>query len=285
MLRRELLPWWARITHKNMRRKNVIPILHFHLVDHCNLNCRGCDNFSPLASDKFADVTVFENDCRRMAELVGQRPVIKEVQLLGGEPLLHPRVADFMQIARRYFPATHINLVSNGVLLPKQPDAFWECCKENHIHIIVTKYPVKIDYGKIERLAASHGVSFSYYGSTEVVEKTMQCVPLDLEGRQDGRDSFLRCSRANRCIALDSGRLYTCSMIPYVKYFNERFHKNLAVSENDFLDIYRVETIEEILAFICRPMPFCRYCNIKGTILDIPFGISKKEMKEWTGHE
>lgn len=283
LLRRDLLPLWARLTKKNMRRKDMIPILHFHLVDHCNLNCRGCDNFSPLAKDVFTDVAVFERDCRRMAGLMGGRNRIAEIQLLGGEPLLHPQVTSFMEIARRYFPETPVNLVSNGLLLPKQGDGFWQCCKRHGIHIIVTKYPVRLDHQEIERLAGQHGVELSYYGSTDVVEKTMECVPLDLEGRQDARDSFLRCARANRCIALDNGKIYTCSLIPYVKYFNRQFNQRLEVTPADCLDIYKVGSLDEILDFLCKPVPFCRYCDVKGTKRGIKFGVSRKEITEWIG--
>ena len=218
-----------------------------------------------------------------MAELAGGRNRIAEIQLLGGEPLLHPQATSFMEIARRYFPETPVNLVSNGLLLPKQGDGFWQCCKRHGIHIIVTKYPVRLDHQEIERLAGQHGVELSYYGSTDVVEKTMECVPLDLEGRQDARDSFLRCARANRCIALDNGKIYTCSLIPYVKYFNRQFNQRLEVTAADCLDIYKVGSLDEILDFLCKPMPFCRYCDVKGTKRGIKFGVSRKEITEWIG--
>jgi len=285
LMRRELLPLIAKWTRKNMKRKDFIPILHFHLVDHCNLNCRGCDNFSPLAPETYTEIEVFEADCRRIAELMGTRNRIREIQLLGGEPLLHPQVKEFMNIARRYFPQTPINLVSNGLLLPKQGEDFWECCRLNNVHIIVTKYPVKFDYQSMAEHVKAHGVRFSYYGNTEVVEKTMVCVPLDVKGRQDATDSFLRCARANRCIALDHGRLYTCSLIPYVKYFNQRFCTKLEVTPDDYIDIHKIDSFDNILDFICRPMPFCRHCNLKGTVGNIKFGISRRERAEWTGTE
>lgn len=281
LLRRKLLTSLRKNKKENMQRKNTIPILHIHLVDHCNLNCRGCDNFSPLATEVYADIDVFEKDCARMAELT--KGSVDEIQLLGGEPLLHPQIITFMEITRKYFPDNLINIVSNGLLLRKKDEEFWEGCRKNDIHIVVTKYPVKLDYRAIEEHVKAQGVVFSYYGNTEDVDKTMQCVPLDMEGKQDGQDSFLRCSRANRCISLDGGKIYTCSLIPYVKYFNKHFNKELIVSPNDYIDIYKVESIDEILDFVCKPMPFCRYCNIKGTIGDIGFGVSKKEISEWTG--
>jgi len=111
----------------------------------------------------------------------------------------------------------------------------------------------------------------------------MQCMPIDLSGKQNVKDSFLRCSAANRCVALDNGKIYTCTTIPYVKYFNIMFKENLEVSERDYLDIHCVDNFDEIMNFLCSPPPFCRYCNQKGMIWDTSFEISKKKIEEWTG--
>jgi len=280
LMYRALKPLLRKLLRKNLRRREEIPVLHIHLADHCNLNCRGCDNFSPLSPEVFADIAVVEKDLQRVAYLsCGQ---VGEVQLLGGEPLLHPQAADFLPLARRYFPDAPIRLVTNGILIPKQTDAFWEACRNNAIEIVVTKYPVKIDHAAIKRLVLQHGVAFGFYGATEEVPKSMQLEPLDLTGNQNPRDSFMRCSRANYCIALDNGKLYPCSLIPYVKYFNARFNKNLAVTENDFLDVHKTESIDDILDFISRPAPFCRYCNLKRTKWDVGYGVSNKTINEWT---
>ncbi|MCL2650422.1 MAG: radical SAM protein [Candidatus Azobacteroides sp.] len=281
LFRRSLKPLIKKIMRQNMRRKSQIPILHIHLTDHCNLNCRGCDNFSPLSPEIFADITVFEHDCARIAELSNGH--VQEVQLLGGEPLLHPQVVEFLNIARKYFPEVTIKMVTNGILLLKQKADFWEACRRNNIEIVVTKYPIKINHEAIEKHVKNEGVKFDFYGSTAEVEKNMQCMPFDLSGKQNARDSFLRCSSANRCISLDNGKIYTCTTIPYVKYFNAHFSKNLAVTEADYLDIYKVKNIDEILDFLCQPMPFCRFCNQKGIIWDVGYGISKKDIQEWIG--
>lgn len=281
LLRRSLIPEFRRITKKNMRRKELIPILHIHLADHCNLNCKGCDNFSPLSPEVFADLAVVEKDCAQIAKLSKGR--VNEIQLLGGEPLLHPQVALFPEVVRKYFPTVPIKLITNGMLLTRQKESFWESCRKNNIEIVVTKYPIKLDHDTIEKHVREQRVNFTFYGSTGTVEKTMQCAPLDLEGKQAPRDSFLRCNSANRCIAMDNGRIYTCSLIPYVKYFNKQFGEELVVSDRDSIDIHKAESIDEILEFVSKPMPFCRYCNRKGIIWDIGYGISKKEISEWIG--
>ncbi len=281
LFRRSLKPFWRKITRKNSQKKSIIPILHIHLTDHCNLNCRACDNFSPLSPEVFADIAVVEEDFARISELTNKQ--VEKIQLLGGEPLMHPKVIDFLNIARKYFPGVEIELVTNGILLPKQKEEFWETCRHNNIKIVVTKYPIKINHEALAKLTAKEHVQFEFYGSTSSIAKNMQCVPLDINGKQNAHDSFLRCSSANRCIALDNGKIYTCTTIPYVKYFNAHFGKELPLSEKDYMDIYNVKNINEILEFLSKPMPFCRFCNQKGIILDIGYGVSKKEISEWTG--
>ena len=61
-----------------------------HLCDHCNLNCKGCGHFSPLAQKRFLDPAVFERDCRQLSKLSNRK--IELIDLMGGEPLLHPHI-------------------------------------------------------------------------------------------------------------------------------------------------------------------------------------------------
>ena len=40
-----------------------------HIVEHCNLNCKQCEHFSPLAEKSYLPVERYERDCRRLSEL------------------------------------------------------------------------------------------------------------------------------------------------------------------------------------------------------------------------
>lgn len=40
------------------------------IVDHCNLNCKCCGHFSPLAPKGFLDINTFERDLKRLHELL-----------------------------------------------------------------------------------------------------------------------------------------------------------------------------------------------------------------------
>ena len=70
-------------------RKPELSYLELHLTDHCNLNCKGCGHFSPLASPHYADFQQYEEDLRRLRQLFRN---IRRIRLMGGEPLLRPEV-------------------------------------------------------------------------------------------------------------------------------------------------------------------------------------------------
>jgi organic radical activating enzyme len=269
--------YFSRIKLKPLKRLRFT----VHLTDHCNLNCRGCDNFSPIATDRNIDVSVFERDLARIQELT--KGNIDDVQLLGGEPLLHPQINLLLETARKYIRReTPVRLVSNGILLTRMTDEFWNCCVDNNIKISVTKYPINIDHDTIENLTKKFKVEFSYHGDTGENLKKMFCDPLELEGKQNIKTNFIRCHRANNCIELNDGKLYTCETIPNVKYFNRFFNKDLKVTEDDYIDIYKAKDINEILNFLCNPPPFCRYCDIDHKRRGIKWAVSRKELAEWT---
>ena len=62
----------------------------------------------------------------------------------------------------------------------------------------------------------------------------------------------------------DSFLLYTCSIRPYAEYFNNAFNQRLALADDDYIDIYKANTYEELAEFVTKRVPFCRYCDIKN---------------------
>jgi uncharacterized Fe-S cluster-containing radical SAM superfamily protein len=256
-----------------------------HLADHCNLNCKSCSHFSPLVEENFMEIDNFKHDCERLGELTNGK--VKFIRIMGGEPLLHNRLIDFLDAARNNFPELsyggggggELIIVTNGILLPKQPESFWENCHKNNVEIQISNYPIKIDRDKIDSFAKRYKVTVDYVGGKEKIK--WHAMKLDLSGRQNIKESFGLCSQSNTCIHLFNGKLFTCPITAYIKYFNEYFGKNLQITEKDYIDIYRAKDINEILDFLSKPIPFCRYCNVKEE-RDIEWRISRKDIQEWT---
>jgi hypothetical protein len=103
--------------------------------------------------------------------------------------------------------------------------------------------------------------------------------PLDIEGRQNAGESYKTCGMANFCIQLIDGKIYQCETVAYIHYFNKYFCKNIVVEDNDYINIHNVKDIKEIFNFLCKEIPFCKYCKTKE-IEYISWGNSKKEINE-----
>ena len=247
-----------------------------NLVQHCNLNCISCDHFSPLAAPQFADPQIYEKDLARLAELFGDQ--LNRISLSGGETLLHPQLVEFISLSRRYFPEADLSLRSNGILLPRLGREFWETCRDKRAGIVITTYPVKIDRQYIDNMAADYGLRLSYTGGRR---KTMNKPVIDPEAQGDVDYNFKKCHRGNGCLCLQEGRLYTCTLAPTARHLNEFFGQKLELSENDSIDFHRAGSAEDVLDFLRRPIPFCRYCDMRTRIKGITWRPSEKKIDEW----
>ena len=125
-------------TKRSLSLKPDLPYLEIHLTDNCNLNCRGCAHFCPISEKWFASPITYAQDMLQLRKLFSN---IQVIRLMGGEPLLNPKIKFFLDYTRSCFPKADIRLVTNGVLLDKQPVSFWDTCRTNSISIDITIYP------------------------------------------------------------------------------------------------------------------------------------------------
>lgn len=262
------------------KKDNRLHTIQFevHLVDHCNLNCQMCDHFSPLATPFYLEPQNFQNDISQLAYLFNGRATY--IRLLGGEPLLHPQITSFFSISRKFFKDTSIELYTNGILLPNLPDSFWEAIKKEKIKICITKYPIAFDYDKLEQSLICNNVSFCYVNPDPI--KTSWKLPLNLTQQQDSIENYMACNMGNDCIMLKNGILYPCTIPPNIEHFNFYFNKNVQVSQKDGINIYTAKNSQEILEFLCHPIPFCSNCNVKARTYNHKWKTSKKIITEWS---
>ncbi|WP_205764054.1 radical SAM protein [Anaerovibrio slackiae] len=262
-----------QITNKKLRFQT-------HLVEHCNLKCRGCYHFSSLAEAEFLSLEEYEKDVRRLSELFDGK--MEEILLLGGEPLLHPLCEEFLYVTRKYFKVGKLKVLSNGTLLLGKTEKFFKAFNECSAELWITKYPISFDYDKAEEHAKSYGVDIKYFNREPV--RTLGHQPLDLEGKQDFKQNYYNCYRANECVDLKHGKLYSCiipaEIAPFVKYFK----MDNPVKDTDGVDIYAVKDYEDLLERLYMPMEFCRFCNRNDVAIfgRIPWQRSMFDIKEWT---
>lgn len=229
----------------------VLDVVEVHLADTCNLNCRNCLHFAPSCKPSFADLADLERD---FVALKGKFAAVRHVHLLGGEPLLHPDPVAFLELTRRMWPTTRLSLVTNGLLLLKQPETFWKTCRETRTMIDMTWYPVQpeAEVDEIRRKCAVEGVTFRLSTIREFMDK------IRLAGKEDAAVSFRACRLSVYCPYLRGGRLYPCAT---AYHLSDRLPD---VPREPGVDI-RSSSAREILTYLLSPANACRYCAERPT--------------------
>lgn len=153
-----------------------LEIVEIHLAESCNLNCFGCNHFSQIAEKEFPDIEIFKKDMQRLSEI--SKGIVGTFRLMGGEPLLNPNCIQFFDITRYFFPKSAIWLVTNGILLDKQNEDFWNSCQRNKMQIRPTKYPIKINWDLIKDKCDQYDIPLIFFNNGEL-EKTSWKFSLD----------------------------------------------------------------------------------------------------------
>ncbi len=261
---------------KMLKDEYKFKYFEIHLTEHCNLNCQSCFHFSPLADEEYTDINDFEKDFKRLSELAGGGEKIESLILMGGEPLLHPKCIEFFPVARKYFPKSDIQFVTNGVLLPVQNEDFWLAMQKSNIILRPTKYPVNIDWSKIEETAQNYNIKVHYFNNIKISAK----IPICINGVPDIKKNYNQC-RCKTCYILNKGRIYPCSVAANIHHFIKYFKLNIENSPKNGIDIYKVKNINQIDKFLKKKIPVCKYCNGSGYKMFRKWQVSNKDINEW----
>ena len=251
----------------------MIEYLEHHIVDHCNLKCAGCSHFSSIADEWFEDLEDFKKDFNELSNKTNQQ--VKTIRIMGGEPLLHPQVSLFLENARIYFPNSEIQLVTNGILINQKKEELVKICNENKIRVCVSNYGLKINLKELLR-----GFNLTRIDSKNL----MYNICLDTTGEMNPEQAFSRCDlHICHWYYFQNGRFYPCCISANIKYFNKKFEYNLDNEEElNSISIYK-HTEEEILNFLNKPIPLCKYCNTTlRQHAHHSFYVSNGDIEEWT---
>lgn len=252
---------------KNNFSKPHLYYMETHICDHCNLNCKGCGHYSPLVDEEFTDFNQFKKDINKLASKV----TIGQIRLMGGEPLLHKQINEFIEATRKAFPQTDVRIVTNGILLPAMKKDFWETLRQNDIVIDLSKYPPCKDkfQGYLDLIEKNNvkigniNICDNFFKQGEVFENS---------NIKDNYDSCL----SKYCINLWRSKLYTCPAC-YAFYFGKYFNIDVKIQEG--LDIYKLSG-KKILKKMYKPIPQCINCNTKNP-KEYPWSYSEKKKEEW----
>ena len=240
------------------------PYLDVHVVDHCNLRCRGCVHFAPLAAPRCIDLDAYEGELELLGKVAGIGRYLEAITLMGGEPLLNPQLPAVVRLTRSYLSDAPIAVASHGLLLRQMGDDFWQALSSCETSLYLSPYPIKLDYEALLELAWEHGVravlTADVTGTGDNKEAFFH-LALDPTGACEPLHAFNRCPFGGRYLQLRDGALWPCQVAALHGALNARFGCAFQSSPDDCLPLEEIASTDQIEDFRRHAHPMCRYCD------------------------
>jgi MoaA/NifB/PqqE/SkfB family radical SAM enzyme len=242
-----------RMRKGKIHRRSV----EYNLTEHCNLRCRGCGHASPLLPEKFASLTAFRADFEALAEAFHS----DELRIVGGEPLLHPQLLDFLREARRINVADRIVLYTNGVLLHKASVELWQLVDEIYLSV----YPGvrrRLDESECALLCRENGVKLTIYRAADFEQMT---VNNRIEDGKLVQVIYDNCKQRGEtsCHTAYEGRFYKCPVAAFTKARLARSGIPFQEQASDWVDLHNEANLErqlETYLTSTSPLTACSFC-------------------------
>ncbi len=250
-----------------------INLIQFDITDKCNLNCALCSHFSPLVKEENKySVQQFAKDVCRLQELTEH---IENIGLWGGETLLHPQLDEIINIVRKAFPKSELEVGTNGILLPSISDKVLDAVRENDCTFRISGYPPTMKIlDKIEERLRNKGIKYSV-APVELFFKRYE-----LQGDHNAAKRHAGCG-SKVCHVVKNGTFSSC-YFPYgAQVFNEHFEEKFDVNKSVF-DLYDKNL--NMISFTNKVkgcLDICRFC---GEIKMYPWktsGEEKDDISSW----
>jgi len=231
----------------------IIPRLEVNLTDACNLKCKGCSHFSSIfKQDSVYPIEAYEKDIRQLNK-VG---TVIRMRLLGGEPFLLQNLDAYLSVTRAVFQKADIEVVTNGLLIPKADKKIMTAVKENNINVAISPYKPTLKL-KEQIVSVLKKYDVSWYFDGEEVPYFVR--NLTLQNNHDGEKSSQVCP-ASGCLFLRSGRVYKC---PVEALINDLYdYYGLEQRYEGGTDIYQNadKLYHQIVGYALEPSLMCQYC-------------------------
>lgn len=248
--------------------------------DNCNLRCRHCSANSPYA------IAANQPDLEQLrADLSTLEPIFhsRQIKVLGGEPLLNSDLNSLLRIARESRVFDWIKVATNGLLLPKMNDEFWELVDIVDVSVYPSTKP------RIQKLlpslAAKAKISHTVLevNTKDVFERVFTDTPIT--DRELVHHIFNSCREAHEwsCHLLYRGRIYRCSRVHGLdQYLTQVGVQHLGFTEVDGLEIAsRPSLLDELYDYLTSETPLhaCEFCLGTSGVPEAHGQLSSHEIK------
>lgn len=269
--------------------KRRISYAEFYVTNHCNISCDNCNRFNNHKISGSAEWNTYADVYKQWSGLLD----VDRIALLGGEPLLHPKLHEIISDVRSWWPNSEIEITSNGLLIEKTKPHFLKAIVDNSITVYVSihneswvekiKNSIVKKFGKLTLLESTrihpsggHDIFSSESGNKVVLEYTYYFRPSALQPSKHGK---FKLHNSDPQLAHDvcdmkksfhfwKGCLYKCGVMVTLPYMVEQKRNLLHITEQqiNLLSQYKPVTLDEVkdnsqaIDKLFDYIPQCEFC-------------------------
>ena len=244
---------------KNFYEKGEINIskIDFDVTTRCTLKCKNCTNLMPLFnSSNHIDYSMedIQNDLERLFSVVNR---IHLVQIIGGESLINPKLADILEYCAKQEKIGTIKIITNGTVVPSA--RVIEVIKKYNqkIYFYISNYSNNPDlqpllkHEKIIELLKANQIKVQRAEAMTWFEE----LPLGLKNydEQQLKNMFKSCIMKS-CISLLNHKIHICAK-------SASGYELGLIDAHDFIDLNSNTLRQDIIDFYNREyFDACKYC-------------------------
>lgn len=242
-------------------------VINFCITDYCTLNCKRCMAGIPFITNR-QHIKVEEFD-RQLCEIFKIWNTGERLNLVGGEPLLHPHLYELIEISLQYQDHFQtMRLTTNGTIIPE--DRLFEliCSTGKPWDFVISDYGKQLSQnieGLTERLKFYH-IPYRinpYVGENVYFGGWVDLGNYEFVGltEEELMDRYRECTQpATEFLNIYNGKIFECCHSAHFFAI-----KGILPKKTEYVDLCDNEcTIEEkkkvAARFFTKPTEACRFC-------------------------
>lgn len=244
----------------------------------CNINCTSCSMFAPLCKPEYYTLAEVKRD---LAKVKAIGLPLKKINITGGEPFLNKEIIDILLTVREAFPNLKMEVYTNAFLANSYSDEQFLLMKKAAPEFHVTEYGVYTEalrtvYEQFDK----HDINYVVNQYNE--EKKFFKKRIDFTGSVAPYE-YINCQFYSFCydLYMFDGVLYKCPLAMNIENINALIKQKIKISTQDYLQLSKVNSYDEIHKFWKSKLPLCRYCPSVTYDDVIPWKKSERKIEEW----
>jgi organic radical activating enzyme len=204
-----------------------IPYLEIPITHVCNLHCDGCCYYANYNLPALTTADEVRETCATWAPRI--KPAM--IKILGGEPTTHKQLPEIFLTIRKFFPESHIQIITNGLQLEKAPMLPYLLTTPNSslslsLHSYEPSYITKMQksFNTINGWIEKHGINVISSDNRLVWKRHYKGVGAEMRPFEDGdpKGAWKACP-ARVCLVLAENKLWKCPQIASLHHVADKF--------------------------------------------------------------